>query len=185
MLLNAIVGFIISGPMRTLTFEVSGPPSPCARAGAPQQRGSHTSAKQLFLNREILVRLVGSGRNSNSPAARPADAVRWRDAASLRLLDDFNRRATDGVSGARAGRTAAKPGAAAAQEQPRHDALVRAGQAVGVARSRASATSSSSGAPPRARSPRPPAGRRAARRRLAARRHPQGSARSVQEKESP
>ena len=107
-------------------------------------------------------------------------------AAPLRVLDDSDRRQADRLPRARARGAAADLRAAAAQERQRHHAVVRAGEAVGVARGRARRfpdTEARGVGAARAKR-RSAAGGGAARQRLAPRRRAQGSARSVQEEKS-
>jgi hypothetical protein len=115
------------------------------------------------------------------------EPLEWLGAAPIRVLDDFNRRQGDGLPFARARGTAADVRAAAAQERQRHDAVVCARQAVGIARSGTRGFSTPEADAIRAtRSPEPPSRRGgAARCRLASRRCAQGSQGSIQEKESP
>ena len=107
-------------------------------------------------------------------------------AAPLRVLDDSDRRQADRLPRARARRAAADLRAAAAQERQRHHAVVRAGEAVGVARGGARRFSDpeACGVGAARAERRSAAGGGAARQRLAPRRRAQGSARSVQEEES-
>ena len=108
---------------------------------------------------------------------RVGEPLEWLGAAPLRVLDDFDRRQADGLPRARARGTAADLRAAAAQERQRHDAVVCARQAVGIARSGARRFSSpEAGAVRAARAPnrssrrhgaaRRPTGVRAARTRI-------------------
>src|SRR4051812_6415680 len=65
MLESEIVGFIISGPIRTRTVDVSGTPSTvCANAGTAHNRVTATSRDGKVFRTGFLIRLLGSGGQS-------------------------------------------------------------------------------------------------------------------------
>src|SRR3954464_6108911 len=144
-----IVGFIISGPMWTRTSPF-GPLMSWAPAGAPwsQAIAKHTGSRRFstaeaypwsFFRRGSLTGTAPSRRASRFrerplPPTPTRRRIEWGGAAAPCLLDDSDRQQADGVPRARTRGAAADLGATAAQEHERGDAVVRARQAVGLAR---------------------------------------------------